>query len=213
MKLKQILMFSVFLLGLVTAREAQAFYNPSTGRWLSRDPIGELGGPNVYTFVGNNCNGFFDVLGQFGGSACAECNNHCLGIQMRCKVTNGPHYSPSGTVQPQKAADGKRRVTFTSEAVFEHNVDLGYCAGCCEVRQFIKWSSDADRPANNQFEPGEKFPPETWYEDTDDEGGHYGHRDKDLMGAIITMITLLATTEMTVGENISALMFQQRAET
>ncbi len=31
------------LLGLVAAQSAQAFYNPSTGRWSSRDPIGELG--------------------------------------------------------------------------------------------------------------------------------------------------------------------------
>ncbi len=26
------------LLGLLASRESQAFYNPSTGRWLSRDP-------------------------------------------------------------------------------------------------------------------------------------------------------------------------------
>jgi len=29
--------------GALFAREAQAFYNPSTGRWLSRDPLNELG--------------------------------------------------------------------------------------------------------------------------------------------------------------------------
>ena len=26
----------------------QRFYNPSSGRWLSRDPIGERGGRNLY---------------------------------------------------------------------------------------------------------------------------------------------------------------------
>lgn len=30
------------------------FYNPSTGRWPNRDPIGELGGYNLYGFVGND---------------------------------------------------------------------------------------------------------------------------------------------------------------
>ena len=31
------------------------YYNPSTGRWLSRDPAGEdQGGPNLYGFVGND---------------------------------------------------------------------------------------------------------------------------------------------------------------
>ncbi len=32
----------------------ERLYSPSLGRWLSRDPIGHLGGPNVYTFAGNN---------------------------------------------------------------------------------------------------------------------------------------------------------------
>jgi RHS repeat-associated protein len=30
------------------------YYQPTTGRWLSRDPIGELGGLLLYGFVGNN---------------------------------------------------------------------------------------------------------------------------------------------------------------
>jgi RHS repeat-associated protein len=29
------------------------YYNPSTGRWPSRDPIGEKGGKNLYAFCGN----------------------------------------------------------------------------------------------------------------------------------------------------------------
>ncbi len=43
------------------------YYNPSTGRWLSRDPLGEMGGAkaslNLYDFVGNDPIGYFDVLG------------------------------------------------------------------------------------------------------------------------------------------------------
>ncbi|NLH71562.1 MAG: RHS repeat-associated core domain-containing protein [Verrucomicrobia bacterium] len=39
------------------------FYNPSTGRWLSRDPIGELGGDNLYGFVDNDPLSFVDFLG------------------------------------------------------------------------------------------------------------------------------------------------------
>jgi len=27
------------------------FYNPGMGRWVNRDPIGERGGYNVYTFL------------------------------------------------------------------------------------------------------------------------------------------------------------------
>ena len=39
------------------------YYNPETGRWLSRDPIGEDGGLNLYGFVGNDPVNFVDLLG------------------------------------------------------------------------------------------------------------------------------------------------------
>lgn len=44
------------------------YYNPETGRWLNRDPIGERGGINLYGFVGNRPTGKIDVLGlEFQG--------------------------------------------------------------------------------------------------------------------------------------------------
>jgi len=51
------------LLWLAFAPLAQAFYNPSTGRWLSRDPIGEKGGINLYGFVYNSPINFVDPFG------------------------------------------------------------------------------------------------------------------------------------------------------
>ena len=39
------------------------YYNPAEGRWLSRDPIQEKGGRNIYGFVGNNPTSNFDSLG------------------------------------------------------------------------------------------------------------------------------------------------------
>jgi RHS repeat-associated protein len=39
------------------------YYNPSTGRWLNRDPIGERGGLNVYCFVNNRPINAFDAHG------------------------------------------------------------------------------------------------------------------------------------------------------
>lgn len=39
------------------------YYNPSTGRWLNRDPIGEYGGFSLYGFVANNSNYYVDPLG------------------------------------------------------------------------------------------------------------------------------------------------------
>ena len=39
------------------------YYQPLTGRWLSRDPIGESGGVNLYGFVGNDGVNSIDRLG------------------------------------------------------------------------------------------------------------------------------------------------------
>ena len=39
------------------------FYSPSLGRWISRDPIEEAGGANIYVFVANNSLSLFDPLG------------------------------------------------------------------------------------------------------------------------------------------------------
>ena len=39
------------------------FYNPATGRWISKDPIEQQGGPNLYAFVGNDGANHIDALG------------------------------------------------------------------------------------------------------------------------------------------------------
>jgi len=41
----------------------QRFYSPNLGRWLSRDPIGEEGGENLYVFVSNDAINILDLLG------------------------------------------------------------------------------------------------------------------------------------------------------
>jgi hypothetical protein len=60
----------------------QALYNPSTGRWLSRDPIQESGGINLYAFL-NNAPIF--AVDPFG-----HCGCKCL----RVHVT----YDPGGEI-------------------------------------------------------------------------------------------------------------------
>jgi RHS repeat-associated protein len=32
----------------------QRYYSPNQGRWLNRDPVGQAGGVNVYSYAGNN---------------------------------------------------------------------------------------------------------------------------------------------------------------
>ena len=43
------------------------FYDPETGRWPSRDPIGERGGVNLYGFCFNNSYTWYDDLGGMPG--------------------------------------------------------------------------------------------------------------------------------------------------
>ena len=67
---------------LTLPASVSAFYNPSTGRWLNRDPLGETGfeklrkrrasrlgdGPNPYHFTRNNAVARFDRLGLAHGN-------------------------------------------------------------------------------------------------------------------------------------------------
>ena len=50
-------------------------YDPSSGRWLSRDPIGEAGGENLYGFVGNDPVNRVDLFGfECSGPTCGVAN-------------------------------------------------------------------------------------------------------------------------------------------
>ena len=40
-------------------------YNPNDGRWISRDPIAEQGGWNLYAMVKNNCVAYYDKKGLY----------------------------------------------------------------------------------------------------------------------------------------------------
>ncbi len=40
------------------------YYSPTLGRWISRDPIGEAGDTNLYSYARNNAIGGFDALGH-----------------------------------------------------------------------------------------------------------------------------------------------------
>lgn len=83
------------ILGMLLAitlgtQSAMAFYNPQTGRWLSRDPIGENGGQNVYGFVNNSGVNRWDYLGYWippeGGRPCQCCCANFIQMERRTPV-------------------------------------------------------------------------------------------------------------------------------
>jgi len=61
------------LLSVTLVQNAQAYYNPSTGRWLSRDPIEEAGGLNVHAMVDNSPINHVDVKGLLLRDTFLEC--------------------------------------------------------------------------------------------------------------------------------------------
>jgi len=50
--------------GLPAQDRGLRFYNPQLGRWISRDPLGELGGRNLFLVVQNNLVNSVDPIGQ-----------------------------------------------------------------------------------------------------------------------------------------------------
>ena len=61
------LVLTTVVLSWLNAGTCQAFHNPEVGRWLSRDPIGERGGVNLYCFVKNSPTHSIDRLGLDAG--------------------------------------------------------------------------------------------------------------------------------------------------
>jgi RHS repeat-associated protein len=48
------------------------YYSPELGRWLSRDPIGERGGINLYAIASNTPNNRLDYLGLIDDLCCVK---------------------------------------------------------------------------------------------------------------------------------------------
>ncbi|MCB1097032.1 MAG: hypothetical protein KDN22_15775, partial [Verrucomicrobiae bacterium] len=57
----------ILLMNRIQSRPPRFTIDVTVSCWLSRDPIGERGGPNLYGFVGNDGVNWFDVLVQRGG--------------------------------------------------------------------------------------------------------------------------------------------------
>jgi hypothetical protein len=69
------IVFVCACLFLLSHHAARAFYNECTGRWLSRDPIGERGSANLTVFCSNDGLASYDFLGLY--DCVTSCTEQC----------------------------------------------------------------------------------------------------------------------------------------
>ncbi len=67
-------------------------YDPSTGKWISRDPIAEEGGVNLYTYVSNNPLRYTDRLGLSGNSSPTTYSFPSSPLTLPLPNTNDPRW-------------------------------------------------------------------------------------------------------------------------
>lgn len=143
----------VLMLGAV--QSAWSFYNQTTGRWMSRDPINEHGGRNLYGFVGNDAANKSDFRGWEINNVpdeipdkvkkCAPCCACPDSITIKNITTiNGPVFGMPGVWWGH---------SFDVEVCFSYNQASG--SGSLAGPPSMQWFEKSSRTL-----PG--IPPNTW---------------------------------------------------
>ena len=124
------------------------YYSPEIGRWISKDPIRERGGINIYAFVNNSSIDYFDFLGAVGisgGTASGKVN--CLGYAMTGKYNE--YLSPKNDLNPKDSfIDAMKKQNWDCKKVT--NKDECKCE-CDEVKILITLYQD--NPVNKDKDP------------------------------------------------------------
>jgi RHS repeat-associated protein len=139
------------------------YYDQASGRFLSEDPIGPLGGTNFYGYVGNDPIDWADLFGLQKCDRKKSCGVKKLG------------YDVTGTVP--------RNTRMNMHAEFMN--DDTHDPKCCEVKQMISWNQAIapGMPAPHEgFQPPENQPG-NWYEDRFQDGRRYGRRAGNAPGS------------------------------
>ena len=118
------------------------YYNPSTGRWLTRDPIEEEGGPCLYPAAANNLVDHYDILGRqhignlhYGQIINVQYSGQPVGFLYVSVYTRQPS---SGRVNPDGRVGAMLRI--------EQHLEC-HCGGCFKWRQhFSEWYDDRYSP-------------------------------------------------------------------
>ena len=110
------------------------YYNPSTGRWLSRDPVGENGGINLYCFIHNATVMSWDIWGLL--KAGDKLNINLSGKKIGyAEVKTYSKFPFSG-----KPSDARR---IGATLIMVPRIDDDYCGcSCYKWRQYVTKTLD-----------------------------------------------------------------------
>lgn len=93
----------VGLLFVILANSTFAYYNSGQGRWLNRDPAGEVAGLNLYSYVANRSIGRVDYLGLWGRDI------HELATVRWAKALGYPNHAAKAIGAANEAVDHGRK--------------------------------------------------------------------------------------------------------
>ena len=107
------------------------YYDPTTGRWPSRDPIEEIGGINLYGFVGNQALSKIDFLGNLSfeqNTTLGGCIPLAPGVAFCIaggwSVENSPCCSDDGTKKRYTIASGNVEVFLQFGSFLPYTVSI-----------------------------------------------------------------------------------------
>ena len=109
-------------------------YDPALGRWLSRDPIEEAGGINLYAFCGNSIMGV-DVLGLTEDYRFEFCDGFSMFLATTIGVKN---ISLSGYALLELKKDFEKKTKNNTDGAFNFLFEDIYrilnSSQCCEIK-------------------------------------------------------------------------------
>ena len=157
------------------------FLDPEFGRWTSRDPIGEIGGPNIYGYVYNHPISLSDALGLIGlappipiipiqpgfpGLPAPPTDSASDTLTNWKTFGRGPFRCECGTLSVRYRLDASNSASFpgaiggTANADIGPEVDMywrGRIATCCpdkyKFRQFVRRTLGGWAPDPTQVTP------------------------------------------------------------